>query len=212
MFFGDSMTNKELYLKIKQELGNKYCIGLHNSTRFTWYEKAKFYEIYDINGGLVNEEFIISNILKKGLYIPDRIVGVRSTVTILDRVNEDCFNYSYYHYLGSDKVYVLIIAIPKKIEIEGEKYFISDMINNKDITSYSLFNLLLPREFIYGYYMKNVRYEEKITDESWAFCWPDSCMPLFLPLSIVVIWVEARSVRCLMLPCWAFLCLFVPVE
>ena len=60
--------------------------------------------------------------------------------------------------MGSDKVYVLIVAIPNNIEIDGYRYCISKMIDNVDMTSYSLFNKLLPREFIYGYYIKNVKY------------------------------------------------------
>ena len=159
------MTNRELYKKILYELGNKYKIGLHESTKFTYKFRKNFDELYDINDNLVNEDEIILNILKKGLCIPYRTVGLKSTITFLDRMKIDSFNYSYYHYLGSDKVYVLIIAIPKEIEIDGFRYYISNMIDNIDIISYPLFNTLLPREFIYGYYVKNVRYEEKTTDE-----------------------------------------------
>ena len=159
------MTNKDLYKKILYELGNKYKIGLHESTKFTYKFRKNFYEIYDINNDLVTEDRIILNILKKGLCIPDRTVGLKSTITFLDRIKVNSFNYSYYHYLGSDKVYVLIIAIPKEIDIDGFRYYISNMIDNVDMTSYPLFNKLLPREFLYGYYIKNIKYEEKITDE-----------------------------------------------
>ena len=159
------MTNRELYKKILHELGYKYKIGLHESTKFTYKFTKNFDEIYNINDDLVNEDKIILNILKEGLCIPDRTVGLKSTITFFDRMKFDSFNYSYYHYLGSDKVYVLIIAIPKEIDIDGFRYYISNMIDNVDIISYPLFNTFLPREFIYGYYMKNVRYEEKITDE-----------------------------------------------
>ena len=160
------MTNRELYKKILYELGNKYKIGLHESTKFTYKFRKNFDKIYDIDDDLVSEDRIILNILRKGLCIPDRTVGLKSTITFLDRIKINSFNYSYYHYLGSDKVYVLIIAIPKEIDIDGFRYYISNMIDNKDMTSYSLFNTLLPREFIYGYYIKNIKYEEKITDEA----------------------------------------------
>lgn len=159
------MTNRELYKKILYELGNKYKIGLHESTKFTYKFRKNFDEIYDINNDLVSEDRIILNILIKGLCIPDRTVGLKSTITFLDRIKINSFNYSYYQYLGSDKVYVLIIAIPKEIEIDGYRYYISKMIDNVDMTSYSLFNTLLPREFIYGYYIKNIKYEEKTIDK-----------------------------------------------
>lgn len=154
------ITNKELYKKIIFELGNKYKIGLHNSTRFTYKFRKKFDESYDINESLITEENIISNILRKGLVVPDKCVGLKSTVTFFDRINKDIFNYSYYQYLGDNRVYVLIVAIPKYVEIEGMRYFISKMIDNVDIINYSLFNTLLPKEFIYGYYIKSVNYKE----------------------------------------------------
>ena len=147
------------------ELGNKYKIGLHESTKFTYKFRKNFDKIYDIDDDLVSEEQIILNILNKGLSIPDGTVGLKSTITFLDRIKINSFNYSYYQYLGSDKVYVLIVAIPKDIEINGFRYCISKMIDNIDMISYSLFNTLLPREFIYGYYIKNVKYDEKITDK-----------------------------------------------
>ena len=70
------MTNKDLYKKILYELGNKYKIGLHESTKFTYKFRKNFDEIYDINNDLVSEDRIILNILNKGLSIPDRTVGL----------------------------------------------------------------------------------------------------------------------------------------
>ena len=159
------MTNRELYKKILYELGNKYMIGLHESTKFTYKFRRNFDDIYYINDSLINEDNIMLNILKKGLCVPNRLVGLRSTVTFLDKINCDSFNYSYYQYLGNDKVYVLVIAIPNNIEIDGNRYNIRNMIDNLDTISYPLFNILLPREFIYGYYIKSVKYVEKLIDK-----------------------------------------------
>ena len=159
------MTNSELYKNILYELGDRYVIGLHETTKFTYKFRKNFDEIYDINDSVINEDKIIDNILKRGLSVPNNVVGLKSTVTFLDKININSFNYSYYQYLANNKVYVLIVAIPKNIEIGEARYSISDMIDNRDITSYPLFNTILPREFIYGYYIKNVSYQENGIDE-----------------------------------------------
>ena len=58
------------------------------------------------------------------------------------------------------------MAIPKYINIDDKRYFIEGMIECKEDVGVSLFNILLPKEFIYGYYVKNVSYtEEKNNDE-----------------------------------------------
>ena len=177
-----NITNRELYIKIMSELGDMYRIGLHESTKFCYKNRRKFDEMYYIDNDVVNEDEIILNILKKGLCIPDRYVGITSTVTFFDKISIDCFNYSYYQYLGSNKCYVLIVAIPKCIEIDGKKYCIKDMIEYIDITNFSLFNVLLPKEFIYGYYAKNVSYEMKgLNDEEGYYeCIFDDKMDFYL--------------------------------
>ena len=61
------MTNRDLYKKILCELGNKYKIGLHESTKFTYKFRKNFDEIYDMSDSVVNEDEIILNILRKVL-------------------------------------------------------------------------------------------------------------------------------------------------
>lgn len=176
------MSNKELYLKILDELGDKYIVGLHNSTINAYKFQRNFNKVYDIGVDCINEEMIVSNILRTGLCIPNRVVGLKSTVTFLDKITVDSFNYSYYQYIGDNKCYVLIIAIPKYVDIDDKRYNIQDMLEYKDIVNYSLFNVLLPREFIYGYYIKNVSYEEKIdsnTKELYYKCIFDDNMEFY---------------------------------
>ena len=65
------ISNMELYLKLWCELGNKYKIGLHNSTVFAYKFNRDFDKFYNIDGDCVSEDDIILNILKKGLCVSD---------------------------------------------------------------------------------------------------------------------------------------------
>ena len=155
------ISNMELYLKLWSELGNKYKIGLHNSTRFAYKFNRDFDKVYDIDGDCISEDDIILNILKKGLCVSDNIRGIKSTVTFYDKITVNSFNYSYYQYIGDKRCYVLIVAIPKYINIDKKRYFIENFIECSENVDTSLFNILLPKEFIYGYYIKNVSYTEE---------------------------------------------------
>ncbi len=155
------MTNEELCLDIIETLGNKYQVGLHNSTKKMYVYKSRFdCEKFNIDEDIVTEDKIIESILKKGLFVPCRSFGLSSTITFLSNIKPDSFNYSYYK-TDSDKRYVLIIAIPNYIHVDGIEYFIGDLIEDSSIINYALFSKIVPREFIYGYYVKTVVDKEK---------------------------------------------------
>lgn len=151
------MTNKELFLQIKHELGNDYQVGLHNSTKEAYILKVEFDDKYQIKEEMVTEDNIISNILKRGLYVPIKFMGLTSTVTFFNNLTTECFNYSYYRLKKrSNDCYVLVIAIPKYIYINDKKYNIVKNAEFNNFMNYSLFHTMLPKELIYGYYKKQV--------------------------------------------------------
>lgn len=151
------MTNRELLGKIRSDIDNEYYIGLHNLNIDSYCFKLKYdLDKYYINLDMINEDMIVSSILNRGLIVPNRYMGLCSTVRFFKNIDEDIFNYIYGDVLG-DK-YVLIILIPKYIYINGYKYLLRDLVDNNHMVNYSLFDSLLPKEFIYGYYVRNVNF------------------------------------------------------
>lgn len=173
------MTNYELLTKISQELNSRYQIGLHNLTRESYIFKSKLNkERYCMNPELVTEDDIISSILSKGLYVPEKCIGLDSTVRFQDNITEDSFNYFYGD--SADKKYIVVVIIPNYIYLHGKEYFLGDLREPVNLVNYALFHTLLPREFIYGYYVRNVTlkedtkrdyhyYDDYIFDEQFEF-------------------------------------------
>lgn len=142
-------------------MGRQYHVGLHNATKLAYSLKSRFDDKYYINSGNVTEKDVVSSILNKGLYVSDRMLGIMSTVTFLDKVTPDSLNYFYWCDLPSNKCYVVIVAVPKYICLYEKKYKLSNVLMQQGIVNYSLFDILLPKELIYGYYAKDIAFISK---------------------------------------------------
>jgi len=143
------MTNKELLLKVKEEL-NGYRIGLHHASFHKYLDG-----VYDGINGVVTDESIAENIIKKGIIVRDHGIGLSSTIHFLSsNLNERDFNYVYFP-ADNDEVYDVIVAIPYNIMYQGEKYFIGGD-GDANIANNLLFNYCLYSPFVYGYYKKEV--------------------------------------------------------
>jgi len=155
------MTNEELLTRIIQDLDGNYQIGFHNSTKFSYIFKTRFNkERYCMDPETVTESDIISSILSKGLYVPEKCIGLDSTVMFPKNITADSFNYNYGGGIG--KSYVFVIIIPNYIYLNGKEYFIGDLTQPISLLNYSFFHTLLPKEFIYGYYIREVAYKDDI--------------------------------------------------
>lgn len=154
------MTNEELLNKITQELDGEYQIGLHHSTKDAYIFKSRFdKEKYYMDPETVTEGDIISSILRNGLYVPEKCIGLDCTVRFLKNNTADNFNYIYGE-VG--RCHILVIIIPNYIYLNGREYFLGDLTQPISIANYSLFHTLLPKEFIYGYYIKEVSHKDDI--------------------------------------------------
>lgn len=160
------MTNQELLSRMNKELNPTYQIGLHSVCIGTYHDRLIFCpdnikKGYHINKEQITEQDIINNILKKGLNVYESYFGLCSTVKFEGTINEldkKTFDYGYWFDYGSIKhnqVYNVIVVIPSYIKIKEKNYFIGNYKNKLNIATYSLFYKLLPKEFIYGYYVKN---------------------------------------------------------
>ena len=155
------MTNDELLARIYKELNGEYQIGFHHSTVESYVIKSRFDpEKYCMDPDDVSENDIISSILSKGLYVPEKCIGLDCTVRFPKDVDASSFNYKYAG--GCGKKYILVIIIPNYIYLGGKEYFIGDMTQPISLANYSFFHTLLPKEFIYGYYIRDVRYKDDI--------------------------------------------------
>jgi len=157
------MNNRDLFLKINDDLNKNYLVGLHNTTKDAYILKSMFdVDKYCMNIDNVDEEDIVNSILNNGLYVSNRCVGLKSTVFFPNKINVDIFNYLHIKKfnINMNKIYVIVVAIPKYIYLNGKKYFLRNKLEYVDMASYSLFDILLPKEFIYGYYVKNISYKE----------------------------------------------------
>jgi len=64
------MTNNELCLKIIDDLGGKYLLGLHNTNKSAYVFKSLYdSDKFNIDESVVTEKIIIDSILRKGLYL-----------------------------------------------------------------------------------------------------------------------------------------------
>lgn len=155
------MTNQELLDKIVQYLDKGYQIGFHNSTKSSYISKAKIQkDKYCIDITEITESDIISSILSNGLYVPEKSIGLSCTVKFPKHITVNSFNYNYHGEVG--KSYVFIIMIPNYIYLNGKEYFIGDMTQFINLANYSFFYTLLPKEFIYGYYIKEINYKDNM--------------------------------------------------
>lgn len=158
------MDNHKL-LKEIEKLDPTYQLGLHSVNVLshkisTSCKKNK--ERYVINKENITEKDIVENILNNGLYIGEKSMGLTSTVSIKGYVNQlspKIFDYIYHHEETSEnKAFVIIVILPTFIHIKEKEYFIgenSQYFNSVNIANDILFNYLLPKEFIYGYYSKD---------------------------------------------------------
>lgn len=155
------MTNEELFNKISVDLDGEYQIGFHHSTVEAYILKSRFDSVkYSMDPDEVTEEDIVNSILSVGLYVPEKCIGLDCTVRFPNNINPRSFNYNYGG--GCGKKYILVIAIPNVIYLNGKEYFIGDMTQPISLVNYSFFHTLLPKEFIYGYYVREVDYKDTI--------------------------------------------------
>lgn len=155
------MTNDELLAKINKDLDGEYQIGFHHSTIESYIIKSRFDpQKYCMDPDEVSENDIVASIFSNGLYVPEKCIGLDSTVRFLDDINVSSFNYKYAG--GCGKKYILVIIIPNIIYLGDREYFIGDMTQPISLVNYSFFHTLLPKEFIYGYYIKEVSYKDDI--------------------------------------------------
>ena len=148
------MTNEELLNKIIQDLDGEYQIGFHHSTKDAYIFKTKYNkDKYFIDPETVTENDIVSSILSNGLYVPEKCIGLDCTVRFSKNITANSFNYMYG---DRGKSYVLVVIIPNYIYINNKDYFIGDLTESICIANFSFFHTLLPKEFIYGYYVRNI--------------------------------------------------------
>ena len=158
------MTNEELLAKIHQELDYDYQIGFHNIMKKNYINQSRFNkQKYCMNSELVTEDEIVSSILSKGLYVPEPCFGLISTVCFPKKVTAKSFDYTYRD--RCNKNYVIVVIIPNYIYIDDKKYFLGDMKDVRNLANFALFYELLPKEFIYGYYTRNVYKKDNGKDE-----------------------------------------------
>ena len=155
------MNNNELLQKMYNELESTYQLGLHAVNKGHYdFRVNDFFEAesYFIDKDNVTELDIIYKILKEGLKIREKCIGLVSTVNFfgnIDSLSPDVFNYTYGGNYNN-KAFIIVVAIPKYISIKGREYFIGETsgYNDVNIANFSLFYSMLPKEFIYGYYVK----------------------------------------------------------
>lgn len=155
---GDTMKNRELYMQMKRDLDG-YQLGLHNIGIDKYKSLINHHngigEDFKFTGAIVTEKSIANNIIKTGLRIVERPVGLRSTVMPLKELNDESFNYTY-NMLEEGMVWNIIVAIPRFIKYNGTKYYIGNIDEWVNICNMLMFNPLIFREFIYGYYTKEI--------------------------------------------------------
>ncbi len=155
---GDTMKNIELYKQMKSELDG-YQFGLHNIS-VSKYKSAINLTIgirdnLDFTGAEISEKSIADNIVRTGLNIVDRAMGLRSTVMPVKEFNEDSFDYTYNDW-EEGTIWNVIVAIPRFIKYQGKEYFIGDINEWISICNMLMFKSNIAREFIYGYYSKEI--------------------------------------------------------
>lgn len=171
------MEKSELISKMKEELKN-YQIGLHNVSINRYYNfvanGGKRGKQIELTGALVSEKAIAKNILTMGLYVADKSHGMLSTVLPTKNVCSDFFDFggwcffNFYENWTENTIWNVIVAIPYVINYDG-KYFIGNITNytlsstsnefniaRYNIANNYLFNSVIPREFIYGFYGRKI--------------------------------------------------------
>lgn len=155
---GDTMKNRELCMQMKRDLDG-YQFGLHNigidKYKSLFNHHNGIGESLKFTGSMVTERSIADNIIKKGLRIVERPVGLRSTVMPIKELNDESFNYTY-NMWEEGLVWNIIVAIPRFIKYDGTEYYIGDIDEWVNISNMLMFNPVIFSEFIYGYYTKKI--------------------------------------------------------
>lgn len=155
---GDTMKNRDLYRQIKRELEG-YQFGLHNIgiDKYNSLIKCRngIGDSFKFTGAIISEKSIADNIVKTGLRIVERPVGLRSTVMPIEKFSDESFNYTY-NMDEEGLVWNIIVAIPSFIKYKGSEYFIGDIGEWVNICNMLMFNPIIYKEFIYGYYTKEI--------------------------------------------------------
>lgn len=166
------MTNAQFLDFLKEQLGDNYQIGLHNVVlnRYNKVIKAKSNEDgvdinsckekYFIKKEKITHLDIINHILEKGLNVPEK--SLIHTVMFLryhpgyfldiNNIRPHQFNYLFQPE-KTEFIYNMLIAIPRYVTINDNEYYLGDM-ELQTIGPNVIFKNKLPKEYIYGYYIK----------------------------------------------------------
>ncbi len=159
------LNNERLLQLIRSDIKDSDAIALHNICIDAYTSKINDFseEIkirYKINKLNITSIDIANTILQKGLYVPYNTL--RCTTTFIGN-KKDTFNYLYRKEdIVNNKIYTIVATIPSFITVEDKEYFVGKITQKSSglieptISTDILFKNHLPKEFIYGYYIKNV--------------------------------------------------------
>lgn len=166
------MTNAQFLDFLKEQLGDNYQIGLHNVVlnRYNKVIKAKSNgdgvdinsckEKYFIKKEKITHLDIINHILEKGLNVPKKSL-IRTVMFLrnhpsyfldINNISPHQFNYLFQPE-KTEFIYNMLIAIPRYVTINDNEYHLGDM-GLQTIGTDVIFKKKLPKEYIYGYYIK----------------------------------------------------------
>lgn len=136
-----------------------YQIGLHNiglgKYKGLFNLRADVKEDIWLTGGDISEKWIAESIIKYGLKVIDRPFGARSTVMPIENLSDESLNYTY-NMEDIGLVWNIIVAIPYYISYKGNEYFIGYINDWISFCNMLMFNPVIYKEFIYGYYTKEI--------------------------------------------------------
>ena len=168
------ISKKQLFQTVIDDLGSNYQIGLHNINDGNFKEKINDELYFNVKVEVLknfNTTDIVKSILNNDLNVPEgtlhhTVVGFGN---ILEN-NEVIFDYCYYGPNEDGFIYQLIVAIPTTFKINSKEYFAGKFISKTFDMEYSYMNILsnklfrkrLPKEFIYGGYIKHAKYDDEL--------------------------------------------------
>ncbi len=162
-------TNKSFLEYIKQTFNEPYNFGIHNINLNCYKSAVRMDRRYIMNTKNITTRAIAKNILKKGLFVYEKDRGLTSTVAFinnnykgnnLENVDSSIFDYDFQTEGDEsfDKIINIFVAIPNFLLLDDKEYFIGNLFQPINIGNKILFNDHLPKEFIYGYYVKKASF------------------------------------------------------
>ena len=163
------LHNMGLLRLIRGEIKSDYELGLHNVSLRAYLDRTEenlddFALKYKITEDVVTHSLLAESILQKGLAVPYNTL--RCTVTFIgnkESIEEEIFDYLYRtEDIDKDEVCTIITSIPRFITIDNKDYFVGKITKKSSglieptVSTDIFFKKHLPKEFIYGYYIKNI--------------------------------------------------------